>query len=260
MKSRVLVIGDIHGNYHGLVQVLKRSSFDYEKDTLITLGDIVDGMPDSFKCVDELLKIKNRIDIRGNHDDTFYQWLLGKGHSFHWAQGGLLTAKSYAEGHGIDLHSEVFYETDGFGRSQPRYNINLRPEVIIEEHFNFFHKQNKFYLDQENRAFVHAGYLSEKGLGHDIAYTYMWTRRLWENHAMIPSQETPKLLRPHETIFIGHTQTLNWNTMEPMFKHNVINLDTGAGWNGKLTIMDIDTKEYWQSDIAQELYPNEIRK
>jgi serine/threonine protein phosphatase 1 len=35
---------------------------------------------------------------------------------------------------------------------------------------------------------------------------------------------------------------------------NIWNLDTGAGYNGKLTIMDIKTKEYWQSDLVTELY------
>jgi serine/threonine protein phosphatase 1 len=33
------------------------------------------------------------------------------------------------------------------------------------------------------------------------------------------------------------------------------NLDTGAGWFGKMTIMDVKTKGFWQSDIALDLYP-----
>jgi len=32
-------------------------------------------------------------------------------------------------------------------------------------------------------------------------------------------------------------------------------MDTGAGWSGKLTIMDIDTNEFWQSDVVKDLYP-----
>lgn len=42
-----------------------------------------------------------------------------------------------------------------------------------------------------------------------------------------------------------------------MNRCNVWNLDTGSGFSGKLTIMDIDTKEFWQSDFVRELYPNE---
>ncbi len=32
---------------------------------------------------------------------------------------------------------------------------------------------------------------------------------------------------------------------------------TGGGYEGRLTIMDIDTKEFWQSDNMKSLYPNE---
>ena len=41
--KRILCIGDIHGNYKGLMQCLQRSNFDYQNDTLISLGDVVDG-------------------------------------------------------------------------------------------------------------------------------------------------------------------------------------------------------------------------
>ena len=34
-------------------------------------------------------------------------------------------------------------------------------------------------------------------------------------------------------------------------------MDTGGGFNGKVTAMDIDTKEYFQSDFVKELYPIE---
>jgi serine/threonine protein phosphatase 1 len=33
-------------------------------------------------------------------------------------------------------------------------------------------------------------------------------------------------------------------------------MDTGAAFTGALSIMDIDTKEYWQSDLPS-LYPDE---
>ena len=36
-------MGDIHGNYRGLLQCLEKSNFDYDNDKLIQLGDVVDG-------------------------------------------------------------------------------------------------------------------------------------------------------------------------------------------------------------------------
>ena len=38
-KGKTYVLGDIHGGYLALVQVLNLAGFDYENDTLITLGD-----------------------------------------------------------------------------------------------------------------------------------------------------------------------------------------------------------------------------
>jgi serine/threonine protein phosphatase 1 len=55
-------------------------------------------------------------------------------------------------------------------------------------------------------------------------------------------------------IFIGHSSTINWKTDRPMRAANVWNLDTGAGSGGRLTIMDVETREFWQSDLMRELY------
>ncbi len=62
------VVGDIHGNYNALKQVLKKAKFDYSKDELIIIGDVVDGYNCSYEVVEELLKIKNKVFIIGNHD------------------------------------------------------------------------------------------------------------------------------------------------------------------------------------------------
>ena len=42
---KTFVVGDIHGAHKALVQVLERSGLDRESDTLIVLGDVVDGWP-----------------------------------------------------------------------------------------------------------------------------------------------------------------------------------------------------------------------
>jgi serine/threonine protein phosphatase 1 len=46
--------------------------------------------------------------------------------------------------------------------------------------------------------------------------------------------------------------------MHPMNAANVWNVDTGAAFTGRLSAIDIDTKEVFQSDIVKDLYPNEI--
>ena len=34
-------------------------------------------------------------------------------------------------------------------------------------------------------------------------------------------------------------------------------MDTGAGYEGKLSIMNVDTEDFWQSDKVSDLYPRE---
>ena len=92
---------------------------------------------------------------------------------------------------------------------------------------------------------------------------YSWDRTLWEmaltmdqrikkDSAMYPK----RLLLFHE-IYIGHTPTLYYNVDVPMQGCNVWNVDTGAAFTGRLSALNVDTKEYIQSDVVQQLYPNE---
>ena len=68
----------------------------------------------------------------------------------------------------------------------------------------------------------------------------------------------PKRLQLFEEIYIGHTPTTRINSLVPVNKANIWNLDTGAAFKGSLTVMDVDTKEFWQSDSLTSLYPDEI--
>ncbi len=61
-------------------------------------------------------------------------------------------------------------------------------------------------------------------------------------------------ISPYKEVFIGHTTT--WNiSHKPFMRNNVWFLDQGGGWEGKLSIMDINTHEFWQSDVVKSLYP-----
>ena len=69
------VLGDIHGAYKALDQVLDRSSFNSDEDLLIFLGDVADGWPETSKCIDRLLTIQNRVCLWGNHDVWLWNWI-----------------------------------------------------------------------------------------------------------------------------------------------------------------------------------------
>lgn len=56
-------------------------------------------------------------------------------------------------------------------------------------------------------------------------------------------------------IYIGHTSTDSFSDV-PIRHRNVWKLDQGGGYEGKLSIIDVDTHEFWQSDKVSSLYPS----
>ncbi len=262
-KSRTFCMGDLHGCHKALVQCLERSEFNYETDTLIQLGDICDGWSETYECVEELLKIKNLIPIRGNHDDEFGHWMLWGIHRVHWLHGAKATAESYIKH--ADRDDIRFMPNNG------GYITNLTSFDIPPTHQKLFRDQDLYYVDGErNMCFVHGGFNRHISItDQSIPYIYFWDRDLW-NSAMSYScmnEESKKknkfkMKNNFSEVFIGHTATTNWSEFNtpittPMKAANIWNLDTGAGFNGKLTIMDVDTKEFYQSDLVRKLYPNE---
>jgi serine/threonine protein phosphatase 1 len=47
------------------------------------------------------------------------------------------------------------------------------------------------------------------------------------------------------------------HTDRPLKYGNVWFMDTGGGWEGKLSMMNVDTEEIFQSDLVLDLYPEE---
>ncbi len=253
--SRVIVCGDIHGAHKALLQCLERSNFDYENDTLIQLGDVVDGWNEVYECVEELLKIKNLIAIKGNHDDWFNEYLMYGKHPVDWLQGGEGTLSSYCK------HCE-----SSFMPRMGGFTTTLNNAFIPESHIKFFRNQLKYYKDNQNNIFVHGGF-DRHELLKDQKYddVFWWDRNLWSQALSVKSgigfegmpKPTLKIKEPCNKIFIGHTATVNWGSDKPLKAANVWNLDQGAGFKGKLTFMDISTEEYWQSDEVNELYKDQ---
>lgn len=251
---RTFVLGDIHGAHTALLQCLERCCFDYNNDSLIQLGDIVDGYPQSYECVEELLKIKNLISIKGNHDEWLNEFIINDFHPKHWSFGGKGTLISYLTQAG---------KKDGYMSSRRGFKTSLEASDFPLTHRIFFANQRLFYVDDRRRCFVHAGFDLSCSFYDQIPSEYYDNRSLWVNafSAMKSGLTSSKSLSASgfSEIFIGHTPTTNFGSDKPLKAFNITNVDTGAGHNGRLTIMDIDTKEFWQSDPTQELYLRNFR-
>ncbi|MDD4981561.1 MAG: metallophosphoesterase [Candidatus Omnitrophica bacterium] len=228
---KTYVIGDIHGAYKAMVQCFERSKFDYKKDRLIVMGDVCDGYPDVRQCIDELLKIKHCDLVIGNHD----MWALD------WALRG---------------DKPEIWRSQGGDRTMASYNGGPMPQTHID-----FLKSGHLWLDVGNKLFVHAGFVPDLPLEQNSAQVLVWDRDLLKDAWEAANYRREAQITKYDDIFIGHTTTELYRTLQPIHVCNVWDLDTGAGWSGKLTIMDVDTKEYWQSELSKDLYgglPNQL--
>ncbi|NJW52840.1 metallophosphoesterase family protein [Salinimicrobium oceani] len=237
--ARTLVIGDIHGGLKALLQLLERAKVT-PADKLIFLGDYVDGWSDSANVVSYLITLAKQntcIFLRGNHDDLTHRWLKTGELNDQWLQHGGQSS--------IDAYR--------------RFSEDQKKEHII-----FFDQMVNYYIDKENRLFVHAGFTNQKGPAEEYTPTpFYWDRTLWEMAMCIdPNLKPgdtgfPKRLELFREIFIGHTPVTRIGRDQPTRFANVCNMDTGAAFMGKLSLMDVNSRQIFQSDPVHSLYPDE---
>ena len=237
--AKTYVIGDIHGALKALQQLIGKIPLQ-KNDQLIFLGDYVDGWSQSQEVIQYLMVLEKEyscVFIKGNHDAWCEQWLNGGEADEIWLQhGGLATVNSYRP-------------------------LTKQQRAV---HLRFFNRMPLYYIDDANRLFIHAGFSAMRGpVFERFQPNFYWDRSLWETALSLDNrigEESlfyPKRLLLYQEIYIGHTPTINYGIEEPMHASNVWNIDTGAGFSGKLSALDIDTKDFWQSEIVQELYPDE---
>jgi serine/threonine protein phosphatase 1 len=240
--NKTYVIGDIHGGFRALTQIFEKL-IPHPTDTLIFLGDYVDGWSQSPQVIDFLIDLKSKFNcifIRGNHDQLFLDWLQNNFEHLDqktwFKHGGKAT---------VDAYSTV-------------------SETTKQKHIDFLKSLQDYYLDSQNRLFVHAGFTNMKGIDYEyFPKLFYWDRSLWETALSLDerlektSLYYPKRLLLYNEIYIGHTPTTLINSLVPINKANVWNIDTGAAFKGRLTALDIGSKEFWQSDKLPSLYPNE---
>lgn len=236
---RTLVIGDIHSGLRALKELLEKASVSAD-DKLIFLGDYVDGWSEAVETVDFLIDFNKRYNcilLRGNHDELCYEWLNGGSDNPMWRQhGGEATVSSYEK---IDIETKT-------------------------RHLAFYKSLENYHIDAKNRLFLHAGFSNLKGVQFEyFQKTFYWDRTLWELALSLnPDLEKndpwyPKRLTHYQEIYLGHTPVTRMGKTTPVQAANVWNIDTGAAFKGPLSMIDVDTKQVWQSAPVHTFYPNE---
>ena len=235
-------MGDNHGRFQEYKLLLEKVNFNYDEDEFIQTGDIVDYGPGSFEIIFDMLKMKKRISVKGNHDEHFLSYIINPeyGHPFNGEHG------SYA--------------------SMLQWQTLLSNEKELVK--TFLESQKLYHIDSKNNLFVHAGLDTDLRIEEQDKWILMDERYFWEEKMMGLQGKIEKIetFENFNEIFIGHTPTFchkknasglyvpepTWVgvELEPIHIANVWNLDTGAKMKpGRLSIINIDTHEVTQQEL-----------
>ncbi len=226
-KPKTYVIGDLHGAYLPLEDLITRTNIQPE-DKVIFIGDLADGLPDFDKCLTLLLSLDNFVPIIGNHDFFLMEFIKYGTINEEWIpSGGKATVEKL-----------------------------LSNESIIPLLSQYFSKADYYHI-HEDKIFLHGGFNPKRAIDSQRKRKFALNRTLYSSAKNYASQKKRIPVEFHKNplvvneVFIGHSST---KSGKPDFISNLINVDTGIKCGGKLTMMDVDTKQYTQSKNTNYYY------
>lgn len=203
--GRRLVVSDIHGEGHRLVQALSQARYRPGLDQLFLLGDYIDRGTDSLltvQIVQDLVQ-EGAIALKGNHDvmpgmvardPSLMSWWAGNG-----GQSTLLDYMAMPP-------AEVIAWLDAL----PLYHEE--PDCIL----------------------VHAGLRPGVPLQEQSEHDLLWIR-----------EEFIAFYRGKPVVFGHTPTMNLHGRWAPWFGPDKVGIDTGAAYGGLITVMDLDSEETW---------------
>ena len=215
MSERIFAIGDIHGCFSMLEELLDSIPLDPAEDRLVFIGDYIDRGPHARQVVDHIISLKEEYKkvtcLLGNHEEMFMDYLERPDEdtrSMFYLNGGGETVRSYGR-------------RDKQGDEQ----INLPAR-----HRSFF-KSLPLWYETGDYLFVHAGVRPGIELAKQSRKDLLWIR----NEFIFSSHEFGK------TVVFGHTPF-----SKPIMEANKIGIDTGAVYGGHLTCIELPSRRLYQ--------------
>lgn len=225
------VISDIHGSFNSYMQMLKLIEFKAE-DTLIVLGDICDRGNDSAEIYLDLMKRKNVICLKGNHELMAlsvlpYMFSLERKPSRSRYKGDY----------------ERWMDNGGESTLLSLYRYSDSARIRILEYI----KEMPLYLTlkagEREFVLVHAGlggFEESKRLDEYTEKELTWCRqefdtRLWDDRS--------------KYLIVGHTPTMMLSRQTPPMiykKCGIIDIDCGEAYRnvgGRLACLRLDDME-----------------
>jgi len=214
MPSRRIIIGDVHGQYDPLLQLIEAIA-PQEKEPVYFLGDLIDRGPNSAQVVEFVRQHRYRC-LLGNHEQMLLE-VLGSQRMI----GEMLAGWLYN------------------GGNNTLFSYNHK---IPQDHIDWL-KTLPLYLDLGDIWLVHAGVHPHLPLEEQDAAHFCWIRD--EFHSM------PEPFFSDKLIITGHTITFTFPGVNPgqlVAGAGWLDIDTGAyhSHSNWLTGLDITNRLVYQ--------------
>lgn len=216
MKSKLYVIGDIHGNINALTYLMSHINPDHQ-DTLVFVGDYIDRGEDSYAVIEYLLELQqgfgNAVFLLGNHEKMLLDSMDDQPEPMYWKRQWL------KNGGGQTLAS---YEQHGF-------------KAIPRTHLDFYLNLLPYY-ETDDYIFTHATPSEHTDIDHQSEQNLLWSRPTARHYEYGYRHVSGKV------VVTGHTPRFDI----PTRLAHLIMVDTGSGKGGGLTALELTTMKYAQ--------------
>ena len=243
MYKRILAIGDIHGEYDKLLDLLAKIDFNPPDDLLVFLGDYLDRGEQPLHVMGWMLKRRDNpriVMLRGNHDQMMLDHYLGK--EAQKALGWHVDAEDYGD-IWLDAGGDATKSAlDELARFAPRLESRLRARWLSL----VGNMPLSFQVEAGGRRF----FFCHAGIDPDAPPAAQEPRDLlWG--------DVPEDYAGEATIVAGHVPV----HYKPLVTPKRIMVDTGACCHhreaepdkpvylhfGKLSCVDVLSGQFWQS-------------
>lgn len=239
---RLFTIGDIHGRYNEMLNLLNYANFKLGEDILIATGDLIDRGPKSYDVVKWFMNNNSATNgmvqsIFGNHEHLFI---------------------SYISGH--LPHEDYFNKRIGGEATIQSYSHNKVTEAELSEHLSFLGKL-PLCIELEDFIISHAGFNISKPSNHQGVSETVWSS--YDEDKKIYNQDLSKF---NKTIVVGHEPTLyiyekknNEKKYELWKDTNLLCIDCSFHKARKMCLVDLYGNTAYYYDFAMKnCYTKEI--
>lgn len=216
----IYCVGDVHGEAGALRELLDKLPLE-PPDLLVLTGDLINRGPDSFDCVEQMLRFERcrKVFVQGNHEEAMLGCLEAGDLSLLLGMGGQATLDSYARaGYGV---------------------LPGVPESVPPAHALFYAQALgwtlPFYIT-DDYIFTHAGWNLSLPLHRQSAEAMRWggirgqEARVWTQTIVRGHVPFPKVMFARRKGYIG--------------------VDTGCGGGGVLSAVALPTEHVWTARPA----------